>query len=192
MQSIYHMCPSEMIGDMLYPLNTLRELYPLVYEREMIKYQDHPHCQNLQARSIPKLNCLWHDVVHCFSIHPNLLYRALQERELPVRPERTFFQIPLTTLQAGQVVVLQTSIRDDPTVPIYDDTVSWLDFTTYHELTLVPPDALEWYDQLTLLKRTIGLFVGVPLILVHAPISIKQACVISWREALVPTRKMQW
>ncbi len=65
MQSIYHMCPSEMIEDVLYPLNTLRELYPLIYGREMIKYQDHPHCQDLQARRIPKLNCLWHDVVHC-------------------------------------------------------------------------------------------------------------------------------
>jgi hypothetical protein len=63
--------------------------------------------------------------------------------------------------------------------------VSWLDFTTYHELTQVPPDALEWYDQLTLLKRAIGLFVGVPLILIHAPISIKQARLINWGEALV-------
>ena len=186
MQSIYHMCPSEMVGDVLYPLNTLRQLYPLVYEREMIKYQDHPHSQDLQTRRIPKLNCLWHDVVHCSAIHPSLLYRALQERDLPVRAERTFFQIPLTSLQAEQGVALQTSIRDDPAAPIDDEAVSWLDVTTYRELALVPPDALEWYDQLTLLKRTIGLFVGVPLILIPSPISIKQARVISWGEALVP------
>jgi len=186
MQSIYHMCPSEMVGDVLYPLNTLGQLYPFVYEREIIKYQDHPDCQDLQARRIPKLNCLWHDVVHCSGIHPNLLYRALQERELPVRPGRTFFQIPLTSLQEGQAVVLQTSIRDKPSAPIDDAAVNWLDFTAYRELTQVPPDALEWYDQLTLLKRAIGLFVGVPLILVHAPISIKQARVISWGGASIP------
>jgi hypothetical protein len=175
-----------MVGDVLYPLNTLRQLYPLVYEREMIKYQDHPHSQDLQTRRIPKLNCLWHDVIHCSAIHPNLLYRALKERDLPVRAERTFFQIPLASLQAGQAVVLQTSIRDDPAAPIDDEAVNWLDFTTYRELALVPPNALEWYDQLTLLKRTIGLFVGVPLILIPSPISIKQSRVISWAEALVP------
>src|SRR5438309_1394935 len=109
MQAIYHMCPRQMVGEVLYPLNTLKQLHLAIYEREIAKYQDHPSRVNLPQRIIPKLNCLWNDVAQCSPIHPHLLYLALRERGFSVSPERAFFQIPLSLLHDIPVAIVSTS-----------------------------------------------------------------------------------
>jgi hypothetical protein len=181
MQAIYHMCPPRMVGEVLYPLNTLRQLHPGVYKHEIAKYQDHPSRFDLPRRIIPKLNCLWNDVVQCSPVHPHFLYLAFRERGLlPVQHSRTFFQIPLSTL--GDVPIAIVSSSGDPTISLREEEVCLLDHATYHELDALPAQALEWYDHLTRKKKLFGLFMGIPHVMVQGPIMINQAREILWEE----------
>ena len=183
------MSPRQMVGEILYPLNTLQQLHPAIYEREIAKYQDHPSRFDLPRRMIPKLNCLGNDVVQCSPIHPHLLYLALRERGLPVRPDRTFFQIPLSTLRDVPIAIVTSS--GDPTAPLREDEVSLLDRNTYRELDSVPAEALKWYDHLAHQERIFGLFMGIPQVMVLGSIPITQAREIRWGEPPIelPSRR---
>jgi hypothetical protein len=175
MQAIYHMCPRHMMGEVLYPLNTLRQLHPDIYEREMAQYQDHPSRFDLPRRIIPRLNCLWNDVVQCSPVHPHLVYLALRERGLQVPPERVFFQIPVSTLPDVPIAIVSY-----PRNPLGEEQVCLLDRATYRELDALPAKALEWYDHLAQQQRVFGLFQGIPHVMVQGPIPIAQAHTISW------------
>jgi hypothetical protein len=41
-QALYHMHPTQVSGDILRPFDILQQPYPNIYEREMVKYQNHP------------------------------------------------------------------------------------------------------------------------------------------------------
>ncbi|HLZ55372.1 MAG TPA: hypothetical protein VKR06_00380 [Ktedonosporobacter sp.] len=183
MPVLYHGCPSNIVGDVLYPLNMLKHLYPHTYEREIAKYQDHPDRLKLPLTMIPKLNCLWNDVVQCAPIHPHLLYRALLERGLPIKPGRSFFQIPLSAIQGIPAAIVTSSRQgSDPLHRIPTDAVSLLDPNTYQELTTIPAKTLAWYDHLVTIRKTPGIFKGIPHVMVQGPIPISQARVIRWEE----------
>ena len=66
MQYVYHMVPEELKGEYLIPLNELKSVYPNLYGEYIQKYKDHPHREKLLTRKIPKLECLWNDVVHFY------------------------------------------------------------------------------------------------------------------------------
>ena len=98
MPFIYHMKPIKMLGNTLYPLNTLKEISKdtYAYEFHVAKYT---HRKSLMEIKIPVLNCLWNDVVHCSPIDPNLHYRAFIKAGLqPVR-NMEFFKIPIELLK---------------------------------------------------------------------------------------------
>ena len=59
---IYHKKPPAMQGQVRYPLNVLKEVAPRAYEAELAKYQGR---EELLKMTIPKLGCLWNDVLHC-------------------------------------------------------------------------------------------------------------------------------
>jgi hypothetical protein len=73
---IYHMVPDQMFGNILYPLNTLKDTYPDVYERQVSKYVGREH---ITRQHIPILDCLWNDVLHFSAVHPKEVKQALIE-----------------------------------------------------------------------------------------------------------------
>lgn len=179
MQYIYHLKPGDMRGDTLYPLNQLKEHYPDVYERQIAKYNDHEGRKKLPLRTIPKLNCLWNDVVQCAPLHPRLIYQALQERDFQVKPSVQCFQISLDKIKHLPVVVYHSSGKTGVLETIPDELISWFDFDDYQELTVLPDDTLAWYDRIKG-DRAFGHFVGVPHILIHGVIDISDVEVIAW------------
>ncbi|QBD76366.1 hypothetical protein EPA93_10235 [Ktedonosporobacter rubrisoli] len=177
MLALYHQYPLDMRGEVLYPLNTLKYLYPDIYEREILKYQDHPNREDLPKRVIPLLNCLWNDVVQCSPIHPHLVYLALRERGFPVQPDRAFWQIPLSALADVPIAVVGY-----PRNPLGQEHAHWLDRSTYCELDAVPAETLAWYDYLAQQKKLVGIFQGIPHVMVQGPISVLHARKIHWGE----------
>lgn len=65
-----------MEGDILYPLNELKEIYPKIYEKKVTKYQGREH---LLDEVIPILNCKWNDVLHFSPVHPKEIQRVFKE-----------------------------------------------------------------------------------------------------------------
>ncbi len=73
---LYHWVPPNMEGDILYPLNALKEKYPKAYELHAEKYKGRE--LTLQWK-IPELDCLWNDALHLTAIHPKTVKEALME-----------------------------------------------------------------------------------------------------------------
>ena len=94
MEFIYHGVPTKMDSKILYPLFELKHLFPLVYESEIKKYDDHPQRKNLPFKRIGKLNCLRGEVIHCSSIHPALVFQALKTIFPDGNRSVQFFKIP--------------------------------------------------------------------------------------------------
>src|SRR5438876_4446237 len=91
-----------MRGETLYPLNQLRSVDPVLYEREVVKYKGREAV--LEFR-IPFIGVLWNDALHLSTIHPSHLAAAWRAVGLwtPIW-ERLFFQIPLDRVAVHQCV----------------------------------------------------------------------------------------
>ena len=73
---LYHRIPKNVEGNILYPLNRLKEKHPATYEQAAAKYIGREHVKELR---IPVLDCLWNDVLHFSSVHPKEIKQALVE-----------------------------------------------------------------------------------------------------------------
>lgn len=67
MAYLYHRVPLDMRGDILYPLNQLKDIYPDIYGKENAKYVGR---EVVKSQRIPILNCLWNDVLHFTAVPP--------------------------------------------------------------------------------------------------------------------------
>ncbi len=64
---LYHSVPKNLQGNILYPLNTLKEKHPEIYEQQVSKYVGREH---MTQQRIPILDCLWNDVLHFSAVNP--------------------------------------------------------------------------------------------------------------------------
>lgn len=89
MNYVYHRIPADMKGDILYPLNVLKNIYPEMFEKEAGKYEGREH---IMTDVIPVLNCFWNDVLHFSPVHPKKIHVALSE--LGKDFHAGYFQVP--------------------------------------------------------------------------------------------------
>lgn len=73
---LYHQIPDAMQGEVLHPLNTLKDTHPELHAQEVAKYAGREH---LLEKKIPGTEWLWNDAVHLSAIHPSDLHRALRD-----------------------------------------------------------------------------------------------------------------
>ena len=76
MNYLYHIMPKDMKGNLLYPLNELKNKYPKIYKEQIKKYKNR---EQLLKVKIPILNCLWNDVVHLTAVNPKKISKALEK-----------------------------------------------------------------------------------------------------------------
>ncbi|MCR4328891.1 MAG: hypothetical protein NUV53_05310 [Patescibacteria group bacterium] len=76
MNYLYHSVPKDLQGNILYPLNVLKEKYPEIYAQQVSKYIGREH---IIQQQIPVLDCLWNDVLHFSAINPIEIKQALIE-----------------------------------------------------------------------------------------------------------------
>jgi len=60
---LYHLVPKNIRGDILYPLNILKSIYPDIYQYQVNKYFGREY---IIEQRIPLFNCLWNDVLAIF------------------------------------------------------------------------------------------------------------------------------
>lgn len=73
MNYLYHLVPKNIRGNVLYPLNTLKEIYPDVYEQRLKNYAGR---ESIMLHRIPVLDCLWNDVLHFSAVDPKEVKQA--------------------------------------------------------------------------------------------------------------------
>lgn len=74
MNYLYHIVPKSIIGNILYPLNSLKDIYPDIYEERLKNYAGR---ESIMQHWIPFLNCLWNDVLQFSAVDPKEVKQAL-------------------------------------------------------------------------------------------------------------------
>ncbi|HXK39835.1 MAG TPA: hypothetical protein VJ837_03305, partial [Candidatus Paceibacterota bacterium] len=113
--------PENMRGDILHPLNELKELRPDLYAETAKKYEGR---ESIMGHRIPPLGCLWNDVVHLSAIHPSEIKRELKKYGRGGMLG-DFYEIdPYLLEQDKTVVYLYQRTRSKESLPI-DDFVAY-------------------------------------------------------------------
>ncbi len=102
MNYLYHAVPKGLQGDILYPLNALKEKYPTAYEKQIAKYVGREH---ITQQKIPFLNCLWNDVLHFSAVTPQEIRNALTDSGFVPTFPMSFFQVDPHLLDEKNTVV---------------------------------------------------------------------------------------
>ncbi|MDQ0159978.1 group-specific protein [Alkalibacillus salilacus] len=184
MEYIYHIVPKQMVGDELIPLNKIKYKDTELYESYVEKYQDHPQRIKLLERKVPKLNCLWNDVVHFLPIHPYQVYKELNDIGVNASSELRFYKIPITNLENNQNVIY--SYRKEnyrgPAADMNEKDIEHLNLDEYEELAFVPTDTIEYFKEQHSQGNRFGMFHFIPHILSLGEVNISDVEVIKWSE----------
>ncbi|CAN5546549.1 hypothetical protein BH10BAC5_BH10BAC5_08840 [soil metagenome] len=167
MSFLYHFVRKDLRGDILYPLNMLKTVYPDLYSIQSAKYKDR---EQLMGYEIPILNCLWNDVLHFSAVHPKKIARAF---ELAGEPDRHFecFEIDPYSLEMENTIVFLYSGKT------MQEHLNLENFIAYNPEELarhvnIPDETIEYYrEKLSQDKRPL-LFHLVPHILYKGSINI--------------------
>jgi hypothetical protein len=110
MNFLYHLMPKNMRGNVLYPLNVLRDKYPEAYADAVKKYEGRDEVLNLR---VPTLDCLWNDVLHMTAVEPAVVKNELNEAGGKINWPLKFFKIDPDILEPGiTTVYLYTQKRE--------------------------------------------------------------------------------
>ncbi|SFC51356.1 hypothetical protein SAMN05443252_10438 [Bacillus sp. OV322] len=183
-QYVYYMVPSEMKGEKLIPLNSLKYPYPQMYEKYTKKYFDHPERPKLLSKQVPKLNCLWNDVLHFLPLHPYYVYMAFTKLDIKAKEKQRFFKVPIVNLKNNKNAIYLYSQENykGPSEPIEKDEIKLLNIEDYKELTELPPAAFEYYKKESRKGNRFGLFPYIPHVLSLGEVDINNAEIITWKE----------
>ncbi|MGG4470614.1 group-specific protein [Paenibacillus alvei] len=179
---IYHMVPNQMVGDKLIPLNSLKTTYPDLYENYTKKYLDHPERSKLLQRYIPRLNCLWNDVIHFLPIHPHYVFDTLSNLVIKTKEEVHFYKIPIELLAHNKnAVYLYSKERyKGPAEKIVDEEIELLNINTFQELRKLPTDTINYYKSEKEKGSKFGLFPFIPHILSLGTVEVRDIQIVSW------------
>ncbi|MFL0507073.1 group-specific protein [Ureibacillus sp. 179-F W5.1 NHS] len=183
-QYVYHMVPKDMQGDRLIPLNVLGTTYPHLYEQYTKKYFDHPDRPNLLKRQVPKLHCLWNDVLHFLPMHPFHVYDALTKLEIKKKENLLFFKIPVERLQPNQNALYLYSKENfkGPAEEFDEQDFLLLDIAEYKEMRKIPSETVEYYNAGKKNGKPFGMFHFIPHVLSLGEIDVTNVEIISWNQ----------
>ncbi len=168
MNYLYHWVPQNMQGDVLYPLNVLKEKFPEIYDAHKRKYIEREEIMNLV---IPKLNCLWNDALHFSAIHPKLVKDALIEAGGRSDYKMVCYQIdPHTFNPKDAVVYLYSTPKLDMTKE--DDFVEF-NPNEMDKYSSLPKETVEYYRECYGNKKKPLAFHRAPHIFYKGSVNIK-------------------
>ena len=181
---IYHGVPIEMIGDKLIPLNSLGKTYPHLYERYSKKYFNHPERAKLLKRQVPKLNCLWNDVLHFLPLHPNHVYEAITRLGIKTKEELQFYKIPIQNLKHNKNAIYLYSKEKyrGPAEDINEDEINIIDVEDYTEMKGMPSATIEYYTIEKEKGNPFGLYPFIPHLLSLGEVEINGVEIIKWNK----------
>jgi len=169
MHYLYHNVSAHMLGDTLYPLNQLKETHPDIYAKHAEKYRGR---EQLLERRIPKLECLWNDVIFFTPIHPQEIKEALVAAQHPWRQPSRWLKIDAEKLDPERTVIWTYPAKDEAGLQF--DEVDILDFSArlLSSYTHMPETTKRYYAKMAEQKLFPLRFVYTPHILHRGPIPL--------------------
>jgi len=179
MRYVYHLCAEDFRGEVLYPLDHLRSVFPDVHQREREKYLGR---DSVLSFVVPGLNVTWGATVNLSALNPSLLVAERRRLGVPFSNllTRRLLRIPIERISGLPAVRYDSATHwinsspGDPTVPLTPPIEEFRRFepTNYEEPQQVPALHTEYLlRQLARGERALG-FVFVPHVLVAAAIDV--------------------
>ncbi len=173
MNFVYHLVPKDMRGNILYPLNELKTIFPKLYNKKAEKYKGR---EFLMKETIPVLNCLWNDVLHFSVVNPCDIKKALVESGYSF--EAKFYKIDAMLLNKEKTVIYLFNDKDINT------KLKISDFERYNlknvsKYYCFPEGVKEYYKREFKKGRWPLLFYGIPHILFKGSINIENVPIVS-------------
>jgi len=167
-----------MQGDTLYPLNSLKDIYPGIYDSEVAKYKGREH--------VPKQHislfggCLWNDVLFFVAADPAAIYEERRKAGWVAMKPQKYFKIDPRKLDQSKLGIFLFQDWADPTNYVKDNFTEY----RYEELsryTAIPQATKDYFRHefeagapyVKLLYRY------VPHILYHGSINISQVEIVN-------------
>lgn len=172
MNFVYHLVPKDMRGDVLYPLNDLKTIFPKLYDKKVKKYKGR---EFLTKETIPFLNCLWNDVLHFSAVSPYDIKKAFVELEYLFKAK--FYKIDATLLDEGKTIVylFNTKGINDKLEEKNFEKCNLKNFLKYSQF---PYKTKEYYKKELEKGKWPLLFYKIPHILFKGSINIKDVPII--------------
>ncbi len=172
---LYHRVPKNLEGSFLFPLNELKEKYPVVYGDQVSKYAGREH---LLDRRIPLLGCLWNDVLHFSAVHPKEIKQALIEAGDTSDFEMEYFQVEPSLIDSKNAIVYLYAY------PANTDGFDVRDFIPYDpekltEFSVMPQATKEYYKEMIGSGKKPLLYHKIPHILYRGFLDIRGLSVVS-------------
>lgn len=171
---LYHRVPEDMKGNILHPLNILKDINPELYLVKAKKYSNREH---VMQQFIPTLECAWNDVLHFSVINPKELKEALVESGMKPK-EMKFYQIDPSLLDPKNttIYIFKYKEKGDKMNPenFIDYDPDYLD-----EHTILPETTKNYYKEIFKKGEKPLVFMGVSHILYKGSIDISNLPVIT-------------
>ena len=161
MNYLYHWVPKDMRGDTLFPLNTLKEKYPDLYEKEASKYVGR---EEIMQHKLPILNCLWNDVLHFSAVHPSLIKEALFEAGRTKPFDLEFFEIDPHLLDPENTIVFLYK-HTDRKDKLKEENFAKYDPDNIAQYSRMPQETKDYYKEMFAQGKNPLLFHKIPHIL---------------------------
>lgn len=98
---LYHHVPSNQIGEVIYPLNQLKEKFPDIYAAQYAKYDD----INEKDVEIPGFG-YWNDCINLMPVAPGLVKEKLEEYGHDTSWEWRFYRIDPDKLDITKLIIM--------------------------------------------------------------------------------------
>ncbi|MER2261297.1 MAG: group-specific protein [Psychrobacillus sp.] len=182
MKFVYHMVPKKMIGDELLPLNYIKGLDNELYKQYSEKYRNSPERESLLQRKIPKLDCLWNDVIFLLPLHPNYIFKSLSELGVRIKKDLLFYEIPIERLHdnLNAIYYYRKSNYKGPSSDIPEVEVEIIQIDSLHMLNAIPEDTLTYFTEESKKGTNFGMFAYIPHVLSLGKIDISGVNYVNW------------
>lgn len=173
---LFHLCPLEIVGDALYPLNEIKIIAPNVYKKQSEKYKGR---EKDMLRKIPLLDCLWNDVVHFSPVCPEQIRDSLLSVGFQWRPRRWIKVSSLDSGFAGNDTVIWRYPESHSSGENIDlEDVERFDAENVQRYSVLPKATASYYGKAFANKIKPLVFMYVPHILHRGSVSLEKFQVI--------------
>ena len=168
MNYLYHRVPKNLKGNILYPLNVLKEKHPDIYEEQASKYIGR---EQITQQIIPVLNCLWNDVLHFSAVNPEEVKQALIEAGKDPDFQMMQYLVDPQILKPENTIVYLYAHND------VKDKLNENNFVAYNpedvvKFSSMPQTTKDYYRECIENGRSPLLYHRIPHILYHGTIDI--------------------
>lgn len=101
---VYHHVPQNQIGDIIYPLNQLKDTFPDIFRKQSAKYD------NIQEKDVEILGFgYWNDCINLMPVNPGLVKKELEKYGHDTNWQWLFYKIDTKQLNNSKLILMVTT-----------------------------------------------------------------------------------